>query len=68
MSLPTHRTAVGIDLGGTKIAAGLVRDDGTVLARAGVPTPARAGADAILDAVARLVTLLLPDGADAPGA
>lgn len=67
MSVPTHRTAVGIDLGGTKIAAGLVRDDGTVLARAGVPTPAREGADAILDAVARLVALLLPDGADAPG-
>jgi len=63
----SHRTAVGIDLGGTKIAAGLVRDDGTVLARAGVPTPAREGAAAILDAVARLVGLVLPDGVDAPG-
>lgn len=31
--------AVGIDIGGTKLAAGVVEADGTVLARAQIPTP-----------------------------
>jgi glucokinase len=31
--------AVGIDIGGTKIAAGVVTDDGTILDRTRVPTP-----------------------------
>lgn len=50
--------AFGIDLGGTKIAAGLIAADGTVLASASVPTPATQGAQAVLDAVAALVTEL----------
>ncbi len=50
--------AFGIDLGGTKIAAGLVDADGTVLASASVPTPATEGAEAVLDAVAGLVDAL----------
>jgi len=32
--------AVGIDIGGTKIAAGVVTEDGTILDRTRVPTPA----------------------------
>lgn len=50
--------AFGIDLGGTKIAAGLIAADGTVLASASAPTPATQGAQAVLDAVAALVTKL----------
>ncbi len=43
---------IGLDLGGTKIAAALVAADGTVLARHTVPTPAAEGAEAVLDALA----------------
>lgn len=50
--------AFGIDLGGTKIAAGLIAADGAVLASASAPTPATQGAQAVLDAVAALVTEL----------
>ncbi|WP_344646295.1 ROK family protein, partial [Streptomyces durmitorensis] len=39
---------IGLDLGGTKIAAALVGEDGTVLARHTRPTPAGSGADAVL--------------------
>ncbi|MGW0668495.1 ROK family protein [Streptomyces sp. NPDC002746] len=49
---PDGRPVVGLDLGGTKIAAALVGADGTVLARHSRPTPARAGAAAVLDALA----------------
>ncbi|HOB05169.1 MAG TPA: ROK family protein [Propionibacteriaceae bacterium] len=50
----TARVSIGVDLGGTKIAAALVAGDGTVLARALRPTPsgsARELADAVADAV-----------------
>ncbi|QLJ02682.1 ROK family protein [Streptomyces sp. NEAU-sy36] len=43
---------IGLDLGGTKIAAALVGSDGTVAARHSVPTPATRGAAAVLDALA----------------
>ncbi|MEU6678719.1 ROK family protein [Streptomyces sp. NPDC046925] len=43
---------IGLDLGGTKIAAALVGADGGVLARHTRPTPAGSGADAVLDALA----------------
>ncbi len=43
---------IGLDLGGTKIAAALVGGDGTVLVRHTLPTPAARGADAVLDALA----------------
>jgi glucokinase len=36
----TRRVALGIDVGGTNIKSGLVAEDGTVLARSSVPTPA----------------------------
>ncbi|MFJ1900069.1 ROK family protein [Streptomyces sp. NPDC088115] len=49
---PEGRPVVGLDLGGTKIAAALLGADGTVLARHSRPTPARAGAAAVLDALA----------------
>ena len=52
-------TLVGaVDIGGTKIAAGLVAADGTVLRQLSVPTPAAEGPQAVLNAAAELVTEL----------
>ncbi|NEA16837.1 ROK family protein, partial [Streptomyces halstedii] len=48
----TGAVVIGLDLGGTKIAAALFAADGTVLARHTRPTPARDGAGAVLDALA----------------
>lgn len=50
----THRPAIGLDLGGTKILAIVVASDGTVLGRALHPTP-REGRAALLDALERAV-------------
>jgi glucokinase len=54
---------LGIDIGGTKTAVGLV-DEHRVLAQASAPTPARAGATAVLDRTAELVTCLLSERSD----
>jgi glucokinase len=51
---------IGVDIGGTKIAAGIVDESGTVLGCARTATPVT-GAVAVLDAVAAL-TLELADG------
>ncbi len=44
------RYALGVDIGGTKIAAALVREDGTVSGRSTTPTPVASGASGILAA------------------
>lgn len=51
--------AIGVDLGGTKTAAGVVSAFGEVLFPETIPTLNRAGSDAILDATAGLVTSLI---------
>ncbi|MFF2327996.1 MULTISPECIES: ROK family protein [unclassified Streptomyces] len=51
---------IGLDLGGTKIAAALFGADGTVLARYSRPTPARDGAAAVLDALAEAAAAVDP--------
>jgi glucokinase len=51
--------AIGVDLGGTKTAAGVVSADGSVLFSATVPTLNRDGGEAILDATAALVSSLI---------
>lgn len=52
--------ALGLDVGGTKIAAGLVRfPDGHVIARRQIPTPIREGSEAVLDACAKVATELV---------
>ncbi|HEY3563166.1 MAG TPA: ROK family protein [Kribbella sp.] len=48
-----------IDIGGTKIAAGLVTRSGQVVARRSVPTPAREGGQAVLGAAGELAEGLL---------
>lgn len=51
--------AIGVDLGGTKTAAGVVSGDGEVLFSGTIPTLNRDGGDAILDATAELVSFLV---------
>ena len=50
------KTAIAIDLGGTKIAAALVNSKGELIGEAiKTPTPAQEGGEAILDAMAELI-------------
>ncbi|HET9871711.1 MAG TPA: ROK family glucokinase [Propionibacteriaceae bacterium] len=56
---PPTSLSVGIDIGGTKVAAGVVDNHGTILRRLVLPTPShspKAVEDAIVDAVSRLRT------------
>ena len=59
----TH--VIGVDLGGTKTAAGVVSASGEVLMSETIPTLNRAGGEAILDATAALITGLVERAADA---
>ena len=56
---------LGVDLGGTKIAAGLVAPGGVVTRRMSAPTPAAEGPEAILQTIVDLATSLIDT---APGA
>ncbi|MFD1138526.1 ROK family protein [Paenibacillus urinalis] len=47
-----HQAAVGLDIGGTNIKAGLVREDGVILYDKMVPTNAEKGKDQLLDSIA----------------
>lgn len=58
---------VGVDLGGTKTAAGLVDETGAVLARREAVTPAADGPRAVLDTVIRLTRELVDDRVTAVG-
>jgi glucokinase len=57
---------VGVDIGGTKVAAALIDGTGDIVRRVEEPTPA--GADAVLDTVAALVADLAAASPGAPGA
>jgi len=46
---------VGIDLGGTKVLAGVVGPDNTILGRSKRPTPAKEGGDAIIRTIVQCV-------------
>src|SRR5215211_2509070 len=51
--------AIGIDIGGTKIAGGIVNlETGHVLARQQIPTPVRRGGAAVLDDTVALAAQL----------
>ncbi len=63
MTSMTH--VIGVDLGGTKTAAGVVDHSGEVLMSETIPTLNRAGGEAILDATAALITGLVERAADA---
>lgn len=49
------RYYIGIDLGGTNVAAGMVQEDGTLLGKASVPCPR--GGEAVADAIAQAARL-----------
>ncbi|ACL41349.1 ROK family protein [Pseudarthrobacter chlorophenolicus A6] len=57
--------AIGVDLGGTKTAAGVVSGDGELLFSDTIPTLSRDGSAAILDATASLVAGLVRRADDA---
>jgi glucokinase len=57
---------LGIDLGGTKIAAGLVDESGAVSGRRSVATPARDGAAAVLAAIVELAREVIGSVPDTP--
>lgn len=59
--MPTTETVAVVDIGGTKIAAALVDRDGGVVRRSEAPTPARAGAGAVLSTASALVASLRDD-------
>lgn len=56
---------IGVDLGGTKTAAGVVSSSGEVLVSETIPTLNRAGGEAVLDATATLVSGLVERAAGA---
>ena len=55
------QVVAAIDIGGTKIAAGLVDAEGTLLYQVQRPTPAREAGDAVLKAVHEVLDLLAAD-------
>jgi glucokinase len=59
VSRPSELLA-GVDVGGTKIAAGLATREGRVIASARIATPA-SGGDAVIEAIADLVRRILSD-------
>ncbi|MDZ4780375.1 MAG: ROK family protein [Planctomycetia bacterium] len=62
MSEASGKYAIGVDVGGTKVAAGLVRlDDGAVLARRLTPTLPERGGQAVLDDVLSIAASLLEE-------
>lgn len=54
-----NKLYVGIDIGGTKISAGLVKSSGKVIARYKLPTPKGAGPKAVISVLAVLVEDIL---------
>src|SRR5260370_18289210 len=51
---------LGVDVGGTKVAAGLVDAEGTIVFQTRVPMPAREGADAGFAAVEKAINSVFP--------
>ncbi len=49
---------LAIDIGGTKLAAGVVRDDGTLLVRCDAPTPATTDAEEVFGVLAAVIDQL----------
>lgn len=56
------RAAIGLDLGGTSMAGGILTAQGRLLHRREQPTPAAAGADGVLDRMRELIGALLEQG------
>ena len=61
-----NQRVIGVDLGGTKILAGVLDRDGSILERHEVPTPTRSQ-DALVEGIAAAVDQLLDPGVAALG-
>jgi glucokinase len=61
--MKTTGCAIGLDVGGTKIAGGVVTANGRVVARRVIPTQARRGGDAVLSDALALARSLLAEAA-----
>lgn len=61
------RTVLAVDVGGTKVAAGIVDADGQLLARSMRPTPAGGDGEGVFAAVLDAVAEVRIDGSDACG-
>jgi len=57
---------IGIDLGGTNIAAAFVDEDGTITKRASLPSNAAGGPNAVIDGLMNVCEVLLRDAAGTP--
>ena len=57
---------LGIDLGGTNVAAAVVDQDGTILGKVSLPTP-RTGAEAVADQMAAAARAAAETGGGGPG-
>jgi len=57
---------IGIDLGGTNIAAAFVEKDGTITKRASIPTNAAGGPQAVIDGLMNVCRILLGNTAETP--
>ena len=66
VTLSPVRVALALDIGGTKIAAGVVDDRGSILSQQRIATPATASAGQLWDAVAALVDGVLATAPAAP--
>jgi glucokinase len=60
-------TVVAVDVGGTKLSAGVVTDDGRLVERRDTPTPGGSDGEALFDALAGIVGALDRDGATLVG-
>jgi glucokinase len=49
------KLAIGVDLGGTNIKAGIVNEEGRILDQASIPTGAQEGPDAVIARIVRMV-------------
>ena len=52
---------IGIDIGGTFIKGGVIKEDGTIIAESKIPSESNLGADHTIDNVNRLIALLLQE-------
>jgi len=57
---------VGVDLGGSKIAAAIVNDEGDILKRVHIPTKASGGADSIVNGIIQACSTLLDETSSTP--
>ena len=66
--MPEDRLVIGVDIGGTKIAAGVVDGSGAILHQTRTPMAAKAGADAGLAAVIAAINSVAPKAGKAGAA